>query len=83
METSLLDTISTLSSKLTAIETTGNPLPKVATCSSTCRYCRFYKFQGRGNGYCQRLGVPVHSHWRACPLICPPFAPSWERSENG
>ncbi|TRU21087.1 MAG: hypothetical protein EWV81_20950 [Microcystis aeruginosa Ma_SC_T_19800800_S464] len=36
METSLLDTISTLSPKLTAIETKGNPLPKVVSCSSTC-----------------------------------------------
>jgi hypothetical protein len=28
------------------------------------------------------LGVPVRSHWRACPLALAPFAPSWELGKS-
>ncbi|WP_071592294.1 hypothetical protein [Pseudanabaena sp. PCC 6802] len=64
------------------IPPTLNPTPQLAAKPqeklSACRCCQFYKFQGRSDGYCHRLGVPVSSHWRTCPLALPPFAPSWE-----
>ena len=50
--------------------------------TSACRYCRYYQPEGRRGGKCQRLGAHVLSHWRACNLALPPFAPSWESLEN-
>lgn len=44
----------------------------------TCRHCRFYTPEGRRGGQCGRLTAPVLSHWQACSLALPPFAPSWE-----
>ncbi|MGK7914903.1 MAG: hypothetical protein AB4038_05065 [Prochloraceae cyanobacterium] len=46
--------------------------------TSTCRYCRYYKPEGRRGGTCHRLGVPVQSNWKACALAVPPFASTWE-----
>lgn len=46
--------------------------------TSTCRYCLFYKPEGRRGGMCQMLEVSVQSKWQACPLALPAFAPSWD-----
>jgi hypothetical protein len=43
---------------------------------STCRNCYFYHHQGHRGGECQRLRVPVQSHWAACPLGRLAFADS-------
>ncbi|MEG3437504.1 hypothetical protein V0288_10270 [Pannus brasiliensis CCIBt3594] len=67
---------------LSASDLAARLFPNVVACSSVCRHCRFYNFQGRGNGYCQRLGVPVRGNWRVCSLACSPFAPSWEGVED-
>lgn len=50
--------------------------------ATTCQHCRHYTPQGRRGGMCQRLSVPVTSSWKSCPLMVPPFAPSWERLEE-
>lgn len=50
--------------------------------ASACRYCRFYKTEGRRGGLCQQLGVPVRGTWKSCSLALPPFAPSWENLEE-
>lgn len=50
--------------------------------TSACRYCRFYKPEGRRGGLCQQLGVPVSGSWKSCSLALPPFAPSWENLEG-
>jgi hypothetical protein len=50
--------------------------------TSACRYCRYYKPEGRRGGTCQQLAVPVKSNWTACSLALPPFAPSWESLED-
>ncbi|MGF1487196.1 MAG: hypothetical protein ACFBSE_08790 [Prochloraceae cyanobacterium] len=42
--------------------------------TSSCRYCRYYKPEGRRGGICNRLEVPVESSWKACSLALPPFA---------
>ncbi len=52
-----------------------------STCES-CRYCRYFTPEGRRGGYCEQLGVPVQSKWKACMLALPPFAPSWETLEQ-
>jgi hypothetical protein len=49
---------------------------------STCYFCCHYIHTGRRGGHCQLLNVEVHSHWSACSLAMPPFAPSWETSTN-
>ncbi|ACK70051.1 conserved hypothetical protein [Gloeothece citriformis PCC 7424] len=46
--------------------------------TSSCRYCRYYKSQGRRGGTCQQLGVPVQSQWKACSLAAHPFTSTWE-----
>ncbi len=46
--------------------------------TSACRYCQYYKPEGRRGGMCQQLGVPVQGSWKACALAMPKFAPSWE-----
>lgn len=46
--------------------------------TSTCRYCRFYKPEGRRGGMCQMLEASVQSKWQACNLALPAFAPSWD-----
>lgn len=51
------------------------------TVTSACRYCQYYKPEGRRGGLCQQLGVPVRGGWGACSLALPAFAPSWERLE--
>ena len=50
--------------------------------TTACRYCHYYKPEGRRGGVCQQLGAPVQSNWKACPLALPPFAPSWEGLEE-
>lgn len=42
--------------------------------TSSCRYCRYYKPQGRRGGICDRLQVAVESNWKACILAIPPFS---------
>ena len=49
---------------------------------SSGRSCRYYTPEGRRGGLCQQLGAPVGSHWKACSLAFPPFAPSWEHLEE-
>ncbi len=49
---------------------------------SACRYCRYYKSEGRRGGTCQLLDVSVHGGWKACALAIPAFAPSWENLED-
>ncbi len=49
---------------------------------SACRYCRYYKSEGRRGGTCQLLDVSVHGGWKACSLAIPAFAPSWENLED-
>jgi hypothetical protein len=46
--------------------------------TSSCRYCRYYKTEGRRGGMCQQLGVPVQANWKACAFAIPPFASTWE-----
>ncbi|MBV8884239.1 MAG: hypothetical protein JO235_09620 [Chroococcidiopsidaceae cyanobacterium CP_BM_RX_35] len=48
--------------------------PSVKSYPSTCRYCRFYKPEGRRGGHCQQIEALVHGSWRACTLALPPFA---------
>jgi len=50
--------------------------------TTACRYCHYYKPEGRRGGVCQQLGAPVQSSWKACSLALPPFAPSWEGLEE-
>ena len=49
---------------------------------ATCRYCRYYKSEGRRGGTCQLLDGSVHGDWKACHLAIPAFAPSWENLED-
>ncbi len=49
---------------------------------SACRYCHYYKLEGRRGGTCQLLGGAVHGGWKACAMMLPAFAPSWENLEN-
>lgn len=50
--------------------------------TSACRYCRYYKLQGRRGGTCEILGGSVQGSWTACRLAVPAFAPSWEALEE-
>lgn len=50
--------------------------------TSACRYCHYYKPEGRRGGVCQQLGALVQGNWKACSLAVPPFAPSWESLED-
>ncbi|WP_208346268.1 hypothetical protein [Aetokthonos hydrillicola] len=50
--------------------------------TSACRYCHYYKPEGRRGGVCHQLGTPVQGSWKACSLALPPFAPSWETFED-
>lgn len=47
-----------------------------------CRHCQHYSPEGRRGGICQKLMAPVESNWKACSLVLPPFAPSWENQNN-
>ncbi|ARV61651.1 hypothetical protein BZZ01_26230 [Nostocales cyanobacterium HT-58-2] len=57
-------------------------MKQMKSLTSACRYCRYYKPEGRRGGFCQQLGAPVQSNWKACSLAIPPFAPSWEDLED-
>lgn len=50
--------------------------------TSACRYCQYYKPEGRRGGNCQQLGVIVQGSWKACALAIPAFAPSWKGLEE-
>jgi hypothetical protein len=50
--------------------------------TSACRYCRYYRPEGRRGGDCQQLGVPVEANWKACVLAEPPFSSAWESLEE-
>ncbi|MBD1831708.1 hypothetical protein H6F61_03160 [Cyanobacteria bacterium FACHB-472] len=54
----------------------------VNSMTSACRYCQYYKPEGRRGGVCQQLGVPVRASWIACSLALKAFAPSWESLEG-
>ena len=54
----------------------------IRSLASACRYCRYYKPEGRRGGVCHQLGAPVQGKWTACSLAVPPFAPSWEGLED-
>ena len=41
--------------------------------TSACRFCRFYRPEGRRGGLCEMLNVPVQSSWKACSFASPPF----------
>ncbi|MGV2828652.1 hypothetical protein [Myxosarcina sp. GI1(2024)] len=55
-------------------------ITKIST--SACRYCRYYKPEGRRGGGCQMLGVPVKSSWKACALACSPFETNFIELED-
>ncbi|MDJ0736695.1 MAG: hypothetical protein QNJ47_21960 [Nostocaceae cyanobacterium] len=57
-------------------------MKQIKSFTSACRYCRYYKPEGRRGGMCQQLGAPVQGNWAACSLALPPFAPSWEQLEE-
>ncbi len=57
---------------------TAKNMKHVKLLTSACRYCQYYKPEGRRGGLCQQLGAPVQGSWKACSLAIPPFAPSWE-----
>ncbi|MDJ0725541.1 MAG: hypothetical protein QNJ38_10560 [Prochloraceae cyanobacterium] len=50
--------------------------------TSACRYCRFYKPEGRRGGTCNQLEVPVQSSWKACCLAAPPFSYTLKKIEK-
>jgi hypothetical protein len=50
--------------------------------TSACRYCRFYKPEGRRGGSCQQLGVPVESSWKACAFASSPFETTLKKLED-
>lgn len=50
--------------------------------TSACRYCRHYQPEGRRGGFCQTLGVPVESGWKACTLSSPTFETTLETLEK-
>lgn len=50
--------------------------------TSACRYCRFYKPEGRRGGSCNMLGVPVQSNWEACAFASPPFETTLKKLED-
>jgi hypothetical protein len=57
--------------KITAMKTTN--------CLTTvCRFCRYYRPEGRRGGTCAQLGVPVQAYWKACALAVSPFATAWQ-----
>ncbi len=52
---------------------------KTTNCLTTaCRFCRYYRPEGRRGGACAQLGVPVQAHWKACALAVSPFATTWQ-----
>ena len=50
--------------------------------TSACRYCGFYKPEGRRGGSCQRLGVPVQGSWKACTYAAHPFETTLKKLED-
>ncbi|CAN1210921.1 hypothetical protein TUMEXPCC7403_12025 [Tumidithrix helvetica PCC 7403] len=52
-----------------------NSLVKPVT---SCRFCRYYDYEGRRGGNCNKLQVHVSAGWSACSYAVAPFAPSWE-----
>ena len=50
--------------------------------SSSCRYCRFYKPEGRRGGSCHQLGVPVQGSWKACTFASHPFETTVKKLED-
>jgi hypothetical protein len=55
---------------------------KETTLTSACRYCRYYKPEGRRGGSCQMLGAPVESNWKACSLAASPFTTTWREIDE-
>ena len=43
-----------------------------------CRHCHYYSPEGRRGGHCQQLGATVKGEWKACPIMIPAFAKTWE-----
>ena len=57
-------------------------MKKIKFFASSCRYCRYYKPEGRRGGICNRLEVPVESSWKACSLALPPFSCTFNTIEK-
>ncbi|MBR8837919.1 MAG: hypothetical protein DSM106950_28930 [Stigonema ocellatum SAG 48.90 = DSM 106950] len=57
-------------------------MKQIKLLTSACRYCHYYKPEGRRGGVCQQLGAPVQGNWKACCFALPVFAPSWESLED-
>lgn len=53
-------------------------MKSINSCTSACRYCRFYQPEGRRGGMCQQLGAVVQGSWKSCSLATPAFTPDWE-----
>lgn len=50
--------------------------------TSVCRYCRFYKPEGRRGGSCDMLSAPVQGSWKACAFASPPFETTLKKLED-
>lgn len=50
--------------------------------TSACRYCRFYKPEGRRGGSCNMLSAPVQGNWKACAFASPPFENTLKKLED-
>jgi len=63
------------------MKTNNFPAPTCQHCGY-CRHCRHFVPEGRRGGNCEQLGVLVRGGWKACSLVIPAFAPSWEVIEG-
>lgn len=52
------------------------------TSITACRLCQHYNPEGRRNGFCEKLDVPVSPTWEACRLAAHPFEASWNASHD-
>lgn len=57
------------------MNTSGNSVP-------ACRLCQHYNPEGRRDGFCGRLDVPVSPTWEACSLAAHPFEASWQTIDD-
>ncbi len=53
-------------------------MKSINSCTSACRFCRFYQPEGRRGGMCQQLGVLVQAGWKSCNFASPVFTSNWE-----
>ncbi|WP_421655433.1 hypothetical protein [Leptothermofonsia sp. ETS-13] len=57
-------------------------MKRISSSTFACRHCRYYLPEGRRGGHCQQLNAAVQGGWKACSLVIPPFAPSWENLDQ-